>query len=104
MVIPTSINQWLTFSVKYLLYFVEQTFTDNRLMKPFNHLFRFVFRSKLGLDFYRTLPNVPIIVQKLCGASFPFLPNAIKALGEYDVTARVGAGVSAHFKVKVKAS
>jgi large subunit ribosomal protein L9 len=32
------------------------------------------------------------------------LPNAIKSLGEYDVTARVGAGVSAPFKVKVKAS
>jgi large subunit ribosomal protein L9 len=32
------------------------------------------------------------------------LPNAIKALGEYDVTARVGAGVNAQFKVKVKAS
>ena len=32
------------------------------------------------------------------------LPNAIKALGEYDVTARVGAGVTTQFKVKVKAS
>jgi large subunit ribosomal protein L9 len=32
------------------------------------------------------------------------LPNAIKSLGEYDVTARVGAGVSTVFKVKVKAS
>jgi large subunit ribosomal protein L9 len=32
------------------------------------------------------------------------LPNAIKALGEYDVTARMGVGVTAQFKVKVKAS
>lgn len=32
------------------------------------------------------------------------LPNAIKALGEYDVTARLGSGVSTQFKVKVSAS
>lgn len=32
------------------------------------------------------------------------LPNAIKALGEYDVTARMGSGVTTQFKVKVKAS
>jgi len=32
------------------------------------------------------------------------LPNAIKSLGEYDVTARLGAGVTATFKVKVTAT
>jgi large subunit ribosomal protein L9 len=32
------------------------------------------------------------------------LPDAIKSLGEYDVTARFGSGVSQQFKVKVKAS
>lgn len=32
------------------------------------------------------------------------LPDAIKSLGEYDVTARLGAGVTQQFKVKVKAS
>jgi large subunit ribosomal protein L9 len=32
------------------------------------------------------------------------LPIAIKSLGEYDVTVRVGAGVTAQFKVIVKAS
>lgn len=32
------------------------------------------------------------------------LPNAIKSLGEYDVTARLGSGVTATFKVKVSAS
>jgi large subunit ribosomal protein L9 len=32
------------------------------------------------------------------------LPTAIKALGEYDVTAKLGAGVSTQFKVIVKAS
>jgi large subunit ribosomal protein L9 len=32
------------------------------------------------------------------------LPAAIKTLGEFDVSAKVGAGVSAHFKLKVKAS
>jgi large subunit ribosomal protein L9 len=32
------------------------------------------------------------------------LPDAIKALGEYDVSARLGSGVVAKFKVKVKAS
>ena len=32
------------------------------------------------------------------------LPNAIKSLGEYDVTARLGSGVTATFKVKVTAS
>ncbi|MET0386437.1 MAG: 50S ribosomal protein L9 [Polyangiales bacterium] len=32
------------------------------------------------------------------------LPNAIKSLGEYDVTARFGSGVVTTFKVKVKAS
>jgi large subunit ribosomal protein L9 len=32
------------------------------------------------------------------------LPTAIKALGEYDVTARFGSGVTTQFKVKVKAS
>lgn len=32
------------------------------------------------------------------------LPEAIKALGEYDVSARLGSGVVAKFKVKVKAS
>lgn len=32
------------------------------------------------------------------------LPNAIKSLGEYDVTARMGSGVTTQFKVKVKAS
>ena len=32
------------------------------------------------------------------------LSDAIKALGEYDVSARLGSGVVAKFKVKVKAS
>ena len=32
------------------------------------------------------------------------LADAIKALGEYDVSARLGSGVVAKFKVKVKAS
>ena len=32
------------------------------------------------------------------------LPNAIKSLGEYDVTVRVGSGVTGTFKVKVTAS
>jgi len=32
------------------------------------------------------------------------LSTAIKALGEYDVTARFGSGVTTQFKVKVKAS
>jgi large subunit ribosomal protein L9 len=32
------------------------------------------------------------------------LPDAIKALGEYDVSARLGSGVVGTFKVKVKAS
>jgi large subunit ribosomal protein L9 len=32
------------------------------------------------------------------------LPDAIKALGEYEVLARLGAGVTTKFKVKVKAS
>jgi ribosomal protein L9 len=32
------------------------------------------------------------------------LPVAIKALGEYDVTAKLGAGVTTTFKVVVKAS
>ena len=32
------------------------------------------------------------------------LPSPIKALGEYDVTARVGSGVTTTFKVVVKAS
>jgi large subunit ribosomal protein L9 len=32
------------------------------------------------------------------------LPDAIKALGEYDVSARLGSGVVGKFKVKVKAS
>ena len=32
------------------------------------------------------------------------LPDTIKSLGEYDVTARLGAGVTQQFKVKVKAS
>jgi large subunit ribosomal protein L9 len=32
------------------------------------------------------------------------LPEAIKALGEYEVSARLGSGVVAKFKVKVKAS
>lgn len=32
------------------------------------------------------------------------LPDAIKTLGEHDVSARLGAGVVAKFKVKVKAS
>lgn len=32
------------------------------------------------------------------------LPDAIKALGEYDVSARLGSGVIGKFKVKVKAS
>ena len=32
------------------------------------------------------------------------LPNAIKALGEYDVAVRLGAGVTGTFKVKVTAS
>jgi large subunit ribosomal protein L9 len=32
------------------------------------------------------------------------LPDAIKALGEYEAVARLGAGVTAKFKVKVKAN
>jgi large subunit ribosomal protein L9 len=32
------------------------------------------------------------------------LPTAIKALGEYDVTVRLGSGVTGQFKVKVTAS
>jgi large subunit ribosomal protein L9 len=32
------------------------------------------------------------------------LPDAIKALGEYDVSVRLGSGVLGKFKVKVKAS
>jgi len=32
------------------------------------------------------------------------LPNAIKALGEYDVAVRLGSGVTGTFKVKVSAS
>jgi large subunit ribosomal protein L9 len=32
------------------------------------------------------------------------LPDTIKSLGEYDVTARLGAGVTQAFKVKVKAN
>jgi large subunit ribosomal protein L9 len=32
------------------------------------------------------------------------LPDSIKSLGEYDVTARLGSGVTQQFKVKVKAS